>query len=117
MIKGVLRGYPHEALGVPKDASAKEIKKAYRRLAGANHPDRNPGDAAAAHRFKEVSEAYERLMGKIKITKQATGTASDRGTFYASRTGTKPTGGLFGGGIFGGSATTAPNFRAAKPRS
>jgi hypothetical protein len=51
MIKGVLRGYPHEAFGVPKDASAKKA------------------------------------------------------------------GGLFGAGIFGGSATTAPNFRAAEPRS
>lgn len=48
----------YSALGVSKDASAADIKKTYRKLAGELHPDKNPGDAAAELRFKEVSEAY-----------------------------------------------------------
>ena len=46
-------------LGVKKDASAEEIKKAYRKLARANHPDSNPGDTAKHDRFKAVAEAYD----------------------------------------------------------
>lgn len=48
----------YETLGVSKDAADSEIKRAYRRLAMKHHPDRNPGDETAAHRFKEVQEAY-----------------------------------------------------------
>jgi molecular chaperone DnaJ len=48
-------------LGVPEKASADDIKKAYRKLAKQNHPDANPNDAAAAERFKEISEAYSVL--------------------------------------------------------
>ena len=46
-------------LGVKKDASADEIKKAYRKLARANHPDSNPGDTAKHDKFKSVAEAYD----------------------------------------------------------
>ncbi|MFH2112949.1 MAG: molecular chaperone DnaJ [Spirochaetota bacterium] len=49
----------YEVLGIPKNASKDDIKKAYRRLAVANHPDKNPGDKAAEERFKEATEAYE----------------------------------------------------------
>ena len=51
----------YKALGVAKDASAADIKKAYRKLARELHPDKNPGDATAEARFKEVSEAYDVL--------------------------------------------------------
>jgi molecular chaperone DnaJ len=51
----------YEILGVPNDADADEIKKAYRKLAMEYHPDRNQGSAEAESRFKELSEAYEVL--------------------------------------------------------
>jgi molecular chaperone DnaJ len=49
----------YQVLGVAKDASADEIKKAYRKLARANHPDSNPGDTAKHEKFKAVAEAYD----------------------------------------------------------
>ena len=51
----------YAVLGVSKDASEADIKKAYRKLARTHHPDQNPGDAAAEQRFKEISEAYDVL--------------------------------------------------------
>jgi DnaJ homolog subfamily C member 7 len=51
----------YKILGVPKDASDGDIKKAYRRLAIVHHPDKNPDDESAAERFKDVGEAYECL--------------------------------------------------------
>jgi len=51
----------YAVLGVKKDASAEEIKKAYRKMARKHHPDVNPGDADAEERFKEIAEAYHVL--------------------------------------------------------
>ncbi len=56
----------YEVLGVQKDASPDQIKKAYKKLAIANHPDRNPGDEAAVVRFKEAAEAFEVLSDDQK---------------------------------------------------
>ncbi|GAA3974946.1 molecular chaperone DnaJ [Allohahella marinimesophila] len=56
----------YEVLGVEKSADAKEIKKAYRRLAMKFHPDRNPGDAKAEEQFKEATEAYDVLADDQK---------------------------------------------------
>ena len=51
----------YQTLGVPKTASDKEIKQAYRKLARKHHPDVNPGDKAAEAKFKEINEANEVL--------------------------------------------------------
>jgi len=56
----------YESLGVKKDASAEEIKKAYRKLARQHHPDKNPGDKAAEDRFKEIQGAYDVLSDPEK---------------------------------------------------
>src|SRR3954452_23004420 len=56
-------------LGVKKDATSAEIKKAYRRLARANHPDSNPNDSAKHEKFKAVAEAYDVLGDEEKRKK------------------------------------------------
>jgi molecular chaperone DnaJ len=59
----------YKALGVAKDASAAEIKKAYRKLARLNHPDSNAGDKSAEERFKAIAEAYD-VIGDDEKRKQ-----------------------------------------------
>jgi molecular chaperone DnaJ len=56
----------YEVLGVEKGADDKAIKSAFRKLAMANHPDRNQGDSAAENRFREANEAYDILKDPLK---------------------------------------------------
>ncbi|MBW3618773.1 MAG: molecular chaperone DnaJ [Actinobacteria bacterium] len=85
----------YAVLGVPQDASADDIKKAYRKLARANHPDSTPDDPAAEQRFKEVGEAYAVLGDEDKRREydEIRKLAATGGGFGA---------GGFGGGGFGG---------------
>ena len=83
---------PYKTLGVDRKASTEDIKKAYRKLARQYHPDRNPGDATAEERFKEVQEANSILSDPDKRK------AYDSG------------GGMFGGGFDPGAFRTGGNF-------
>lgn len=56
----------YKILGIEKDATEQEIKRAYRKLAVIHHPDKNPGDADAENRFKDIQEAHETLIDPQK---------------------------------------------------
>jgi molecular chaperone DnaJ len=88
---------PYAVLGVDRKASADEIKKAYRKLARKYHPDRNPDDASAEERFKEIQSAYD-IVGDPDKRKQY-----DRGGMFFGSGGRPGTGGPTAGqGGFGG---------------
>ncbi len=84
----------YELLGVQRGASADEMKKAYRTMAMKYHPDKNPGNKEAEHKFKEISEAYDVLRDDQKRA------AYDRYGHAAFEQGGGGAG--FGGGGFGG---------------
>jgi molecular chaperone DnaJ len=103
----------YEVLGVSKSADEAEIKKAYRKLAIAHHPDKNPDDASAEEKFKEAAEAYEVLSDSQKRAQyDRFGHAGANGQGFSgggmnmddifSQFG-DVFGGAFGGGSFGGS--------------
>src|SRR5437868_2938445 len=97
----------YETLGVSRDASEEEIKKAYRRLARQYHPDRNPGDKQAEAHFKEVQTAYDVLSDKNKrgqydrygFTAGEGGTPGGGQGFPFNWGGGGPGGGGFSGGV------------------
>ena len=82
----------YDLLGVSRDATDEEIKSAYRKLALDYHPDRNPGDAAAEEKFKDIGRAYEVLRDPQRRA------AYDR---YGTTDGAPGLGDIFGGGGFG----------------
>ena len=86
----------YEVLGVAKSASEEEVRKAYRKLAGKYHPDRNPGDKDAEAKFKEASAAYEVLGDKDK--RQKYDTFGHAGEHFAGGGGGGFPGGFGGGG-------------------
>lgn len=61
---------PYKVLGVARDASPEEIKKAYRKKARENHPDLNPDDPAAEERLKKINEAYDRITNPEKYARE-----------------------------------------------
>jgi molecular chaperone DnaJ len=87
---------PYSVLGVDRKASADEIKKAYRKLARQYHPDRNPDDAKAEERFKEIQSAYD-ILGDPDKRKQY-----DRGGIFFGSGGRPGAGTGAGQGGFGG---------------
>src|SRR5436190_19759776 len=86
---------PYEVLGVAKNASQDEIKKAYRKLARQYHPDRNPGDKSAEERSKGVQGAYDVLSDAEKRKQYDTFGSAD-GRF---RGGPEASGGLRDEGV------------------
>jgi molecular chaperone DnaJ len=88
----------YKVLGVSKDAKPEEIKKAYRKLARDNHPDQNPGNAAAERRFKEISEANDVLSNEAKRKEyDEARRLFGGGGFRFPGAGTRPPGGGMGG--------------------
>lgn len=95
----------YAVLGIAKDASAADVKKAYRKLARENHPDSNPGDDAKHEKFKAVAEAYDVVGDEAKRAKyDEFRSLQSRGGFGAGMGG----GGFGGGG--GGFAGAGAGF-------
>ncbi|MCX2971762.1 molecular chaperone DnaJ [Streptomyces sp. TRM70308] len=99
----------YRVLGVPKDATEAEIKKAYRKLAREYHPDANKGDAKAEERFKEVGEANE-VLSDAKNRKEYDEARAllGSGGFRPGPGGTAGTGGFDLGDLFGGAGQGGP---------
>ncbi len=91
----------YEVLGVEKNASADEIKKAYRKAAVKYHPDKNPGDKEAEEKFKEAAEAYDVLSDDQKRARYD----------QFGHAGMEGGAGGFGGGFSGGGFTMEDIFR------
>ena len=111
---------PYQVLGVSRDASTEEIKKAYRTLSRKYHPDaniNNPNKAEAEEKFKQVQQAYKQIMEEKE---NGTSSYSSQGS-YGGSYGSGGYGGSYGNGGYGGnyggynygSSTEDAEFRAA----
>jgi len=98
-----LAGDPYVELGVPRSASADDIRKAFRKLAKQYHPDANPGDKSAEERFKRVSGAFD-IIGDVDKRKKF-----DRGEIDADGRDQHP--GFGGGGPFGPGGASGGRYR------
>jgi molecular chaperone DnaJ len=119
----------YKILGVGKNASDEEIRKAYRRLARKYHPDRNSGDKQAEERFKEISQAHDVLSDPEKRKAYDRGTGPfgfdmSGGGFDPSSFGSGAFGGvsdilsnLFGGGAGSAGTSTRGGVRGARPQA
>jgi molecular chaperone DnaJ len=116
----------YDTLGVKKGASADEIKKAYRKLAAKYHPDKNPGDASAEEKFKEVQNAYDVLSDSTKRKQYDTFGSGDGRRGFDPRDFNFGGGGNFTindlgdlgdlfGGLFGGRAGRGAATRRRQP--
>lgn len=101
----------YAVLGVDRDASPDEIKKAFRRLARDSHPDANPGDPAAESRFRQVAEAYEVLSDPKRRAAYDRGETLDLGDLLGGFGGFDDLlRSVFGeGGLFGSPGAAAPS--------
>ena len=120
----------YATLGVAKDVDAASLRKTYRKLARQLHPDKNPGDAAAEARFKDVSEAYDVLSDPAKRAEydEMRSLYAPGGRFGGSGAGTETTfdfSQMFGGGadlgdvfggLFGGGGRASGTRRQRQPR-
>lgn len=102
----------YDILGVPRSADEKEIRQAYRRLARQHHPDVNPGDDAAAERFKTINAAYEVLSDADKRSRyDRYGDRWERADHFEQQ-GNTDFSQFFRGGNFGGGGPGGFSFSA-----
>lgn len=114
----------YEVLGVSKDASAEELKRAYKKLAIKYHPDKNPGDKVAEEKFKEAAEAYEVLSDSTKRAQydqfghnMPGGGGFGGGAGFSSFEDIfKHFGDIFGGGFGGGFSGGSSRRKSGPPR-
>ena len=85
---------PYQILGVDRDATDEEIKRAYRRLAKQYHPDANPGDEHAAKKMQEINDAYDRIKNPEKYRGGASQSYNPYGQSYGGY-GYNPFGGYY----------------------
>ncbi len=98
----------YELLGVGRDATQEEIKRAFRRLARETHPDSNPGDPDAEYRFREIAQAYEVLSDPQRRAQYDRGGVFDPSDLFSSFGGIDEVLSRFFGGFPFGGATRGP---------
>lgn len=104
---------PYDVLGVSRDASLDEVKKAYRKKARENHPDLNPNDPAAADRMNKINEAYDRIVNPEKYAARDRRASAAGGS--ASGGGAAAGGSGYGYGGAGGSSGGGQGYGTEGP--